>query len=125
MKTTEKKTDRDQRLTARFAPEVEFELTPLAGAVSPEAVRIKFQELQSRLVEESLSVTQIPSVRIGIRRAALEAAALSWTTPFPLLVMPVLFLEKTRETRRRLEKQQEVRWRSERLVETVDETEKN
>ena len=125
MKTKQIANRRRRLLRAEFASDVKFELAPVPGTVSPEAVRIRFQELQSRLVEENLSETRNPSVRGGIRQAANEAAALSWTTPYPLLVMPALFAEKAREIRLRLGKQQGVLMRSESLVKTVHDWESN
>ncbi|MBI2946331.1 MAG: hypothetical protein HYY23_01710 [Verrucomicrobia bacterium] len=123
MKTTKRNTRRKHRLPAQFAPDVEFELAPVPGVVPPETVRIKFHELQSRLVEASLIESWSQSVRGRIHQAANEAAALAWTTPYPLLVMPELFLEKARETRLRLQKQRSILMRSERLVETIHEWE--
>ncbi|MBM3836461.1 MAG: hypothetical protein FJ398_00635 [Verrucomicrobia bacterium] len=119
MKTTQRNTDRQQQLSARFAPEVEFELSPVPGAVPPETVRIKFDELQSRLVEATLGESNSRFIRGRIDQAAREAAALAWTTPYPLLVLPELFLEKAREAGQRLDKQRRVLQRSERLVEAI------
>jgi hypothetical protein len=108
-----------QQLAARFAPEVEFELSPVPGSVPPETVRIKFDDLQSRLVEATMGESTSSFVRGRIHQAAREAAALAWTTPYPLLVMPELFLEKAREASRRLNKQHRVLMRSEWLVEAI------
>jgi hypothetical protein len=121
MKTTQRNTDRQQQLSARFAPEVEFELSPVPGPVPPETVRIKFDELQGRLVEATMGESTSPFVRGRIHQAARDAAALAWTTPYPLLVLPELFLEKAREAGQRLDKQRSVLMRSERLVGALEE----
>ena len=116
MKARKNKTSRDRSLPAQWAADVAFELTPVTGVVPQELVRIKFMELQSGLVKDCLGETRNPIVRGGIHRAANEAAALSWTTSYPLLVMPALFHEKAREARRRLDKQQIVSMQTERLI---------
>jgi len=54
-----------------------------------------------------------------IRRAANEASALAWTTPFPLLMLPGLLEEKVRSARRQAEQQKIVFKRSRRLLGTV------
>ena len=125
MKAKKNKTSRDRSLPAQWAADVAFELTPVPGAVPPEMVRIKFMELQSGLVKDCLGETRNPIVRGGIHSAANEAAALAWMTAYPLLVMPVLFHEKARETRRRLDKQQSVSMRTERLIAAVNDPECN
>ena len=51
-----------------------------------------------------------------IRRAAHEAAALAWTTRYPLLVFPELFEEKTAVNIAHSERQAEVRRLSSELL---------
>ena len=46
-----------------------------------------------------------PALNAPLRRAANDAAALAWTTVFPLLVFPVLFEEKTDAAILRVERQ--------------------
>lgn len=113
-------TNRARYLSPQFEPDVEFELTPQPGTVSPDSVQVRFQELQNRLLEESLGETPNPILRRTLRRAANEAAALSWTTQYPLLIMPLLFHEKARSVRLRLAKQSRVLIRSQRIVEAVN-----
>src|SRR5262245_27071508 len=43
-----------------------------------------------------------------IRRAARDAAALAWATPYPLLVFPVLFEEKADSAAERGQRQQRI-----------------
>jgi len=54
----------------------------------------RFEGLKSRLVAELLEGFPNAGRTASVRRAANEAAALAWTTPYPLLVFPVLFEEK-------------------------------
>ena len=56
-------------------------------------------------------------LNVLIRRAANEASAIAWTTPFPLLVLPTLLEEKVRRARRQAEHQKAVFKRSRRLLE--------
>jgi hypothetical protein len=51
-----------------------------------------------------------------LRRAANEAAAIAWMTPFPLLFFPALFEEKTAAARRQAAQQQKVRARSNEIL---------
>jgi hypothetical protein len=55
----------------------------------------------------------------ALRRAANEAAALAWFTPFPLLFFPALLEEKARAALRQGARQRCVRNRSETLLEEV------
>jgi hypothetical protein len=45
-------------------------------------------------VGERLEALWKPEFSAHVRRAAKEAAALAWVTPYPLLVFPVLFSER-------------------------------
>ena len=51
-----------------------------------------------------------------LRRAANEAAAVAWMTPFPLLFLPTLFEEKSVMARRQVARQRMVTARSRELV---------
>jgi hypothetical protein len=51
-----------------------------------------------------------------LRRAANEAAALAWVTPYPLLVFPALFEEKAEMVHERAERQKQVRQKSRELL---------
>ena len=111
--------NRTGHLTAQFEPDIKFELPLHPGTVSPESVRIRFQALQNRLLEETLGQTPNPILRENLHGVANEAAALAWTTQFPLLLMPVLFQEKARSVRLQLKKQHHVSMRSQQLVDAV------
>lgn len=77
-------------LEAEFGAETRFELaaTPFRVTSDDEFERLKSRLLAGRLQE---AVTRGEA---SLRNAASEAAALAWTTPFPLLVFPALFEEK-------------------------------
>jgi hypothetical protein len=54
----------------------------------------RFEQLKSRLLLEKLEELETPELNSRLRRAANEAAALAWVTPYPLLVFPWLFEER-------------------------------
>lgn len=110
-------TNRYYRLPAQFGPPVEFELKPAPGVVSREREKLQFQRLQDRLLQEAGAGTQHTAVQRNLKRAAIEAAAIAWTTPFPLLVWPTLFLERAEAIRFQTERQEEILKRSEVLLE--------
>lgn len=94
-----------QQLQTRFEPNVEFEVTPVSEAQVRHLVRERFRDLQNRLVDDYRGEAGNRLSRSRLNRIANDAAALAWTTSYPLLVMPVLFAEKyleefTRETPR-------------------------
>lgn len=76
----------------------------------------KFEQLKSRLLRRLLDDAVQPELNTPLRRAANEAAALAWTTSFPLLVFPALLEEKARRARLQLQKQKQVRLQSETLL---------
>ena len=55
-----------------------------------------------------LTETTDAVLRRQLRLAANEAAAVAWTTPFPLLVLPVLLEEKSEEAQQYSRRQAEV-----------------
>jgi hypothetical protein len=73
-------------------------------------------ELKQRLLREKAAAESDPALFVDLRRAAEEAAALAWATPFPLLVLPELFAEKAAEAGVRSERQRRIRKRSRRLI---------
>ncbi len=82
------------RLLARFGPETRFEVEPAAPAPFRAVQDSRFEKLKHRLLNERLGQVWEPGDSSQLRRAANEAAALAWVTPYPLLVFPVLFEEK-------------------------------
>jgi hypothetical protein len=110
--------ENNNRVPAEFAPEVRFEVTPVPPARLRARQDIELEQLKSRLLRERLDRIWEPR-RIGqLRRAANEAAALAWVTPFPLLVFPALFEEKAADALLRVERQNQIRHRSRELLVT-------
>jgi hypothetical protein len=72
----------------------------------------EFERLKGRLLREALYQTEAPGVNGYLRRAANEAAALAWVTPYPVLVFPALFEEKVQTAMLQAARQVSVRRRS-------------
>lgn len=106
-------------LPARFARETRFEVAPNAAAPFSAIRDTELNQLKARLLRGALtSAKDIAEVAL-LRRAANEAAAVAWTTPFPLLFLPALFDEKQAAVRLQIERQRCVRSRSRNLVALV------
>lgn len=106
-----------RKLPTEFEPETGFEVTPLPGVAARGPLEAKLEQLKERLLDEALEEARNIALYAPLKQAALEAAALAWTTPFPLLVLPELFEEKARLFRLRAKRQEEVRWRSQLILE--------
>jgi len=84
-----------RRVPAEFGPETRFEIKPLPPAPFRALQENQFERLKTGLLGERLEGLWKPELSAHVRRAANEAAALAWVTPYPSLVFPVLFHEKT------------------------------
>ena len=74
------------------------------------------ERLKNRLLARRLAEVVAPEANTYVRRAANEAAALAWVTPYPLLAFPELLDEKVRAALRYAERQTWVRERSAEIV---------
>jgi hypothetical protein len=99
-------------IPTEFGPEARFAVWPRAAGPPRAVQEAEFQLLKSRMLEEQLESAWEIGHQSRVRQAANEAAALSWLTPYPLLVFPVLFEEKVAVAAQRARKQAEVRQRS-------------
>jgi hypothetical protein len=95
-----------RRLNTDFGPETRFELNPSAPFLAAQDNRL--EALKRRLLLERLSKAGEGEANSLLRHVANEAAAVSWATPFPLLVFPVLFEEKAELALRSTERQARV-----------------
>jgi hypothetical protein len=103
-------------LPARFDSEVRFELTPRLETRARDSTLDEFEQLKARLLKPVLSKTPDVGLRRQLRLAANEAAALAWTTPFPLLLLPELIREKTSAVHEYAVRQEQVQHASEELL---------
>ncbi len=98
-----------RRVPTEFGPETRFEVRPLPPAPFRAEVESNFERLKNRLVSERLAEIWEPELNSHVRRAANEAAALAWVTPYPMLVFPALFEEKAEASLAIAERQKVVR----------------
>lgn len=94
-----------------FGPETRFEVTPAPAATFRATQETELERLKNRLLLASLEETD-PENNADLRRAANDAAALAWVTPYPLLVFPTLFEEKTETALFQAARQASIRRRS-------------
>src|SRR5688500_9882698 len=104
------------RIKLRFERPTRFDVTPTGGPPFRGTLETELDRLKDRLLLETLEKASNADLYAPLRRAANDAAALAWTTQFPLLVFPALLEEKTREARRQYDYQQQVLKRSSRMV---------
>jgi len=104
-------------MTAWFEPDTRFEVTPVPSVPFRGTQETELDRLKARLLRQLLADTADEEHYAPLRRAANEAAALAWFTPFPLLFFPGLLEEKARAAVRHGARQRYVRDRSENLLE--------
>lgn len=100
------------RVTLRFGPETRFEVLPAPPAPFRATWESELDRLKGRLLQDQLGRLTRPRFSGYLRRAANEAAALAWVTPYPLLVFPALFEEKAEAALLQAERQEDIRQRS-------------
>ena len=105
-----------KRVPTEFGAETRFEVKPVFPAPFRAVQESHFERLKNRLLAARLQTVSEPDLGSRVRRAANEAAALAWVTPYPLLVFPVLFEEKTEAARHQAARQESVRRRSQELL---------
>src|SRR5262245_33915236 len=94
----------------RFEPETRFELRPAPVAPFRATQTSELERIKNRLAGELMRATARPELYVLYRRAANDAAAIAWATPYPLLLFPTLLEERAAVARRQLERQKTV-WR--------------
>jgi hypothetical protein len=104
-----------RRVPTEFGPETRFEVKPVPPAPFRALQENQFERLKNTLVVRRLETLWNPGLSAQVRRAAHEAAALAWITPYPLLVFPVLFEEKTETALLATDRQDQIRQRSREL----------
>jgi hypothetical protein len=105
-----------RRVPAVFGAETRFAIKPVVPASLLGRREREFEQLKSRLVGRHLLKAEDVESSVQVRRAANEAAALAWSTAFPLLLFPVLFEEKAATALAQVERQRQIRERSRELV---------
>lgn len=103
-------------MTTRFEPETRFEVAPVPVVPFRGTQETELDRLKARLLRDLLAQTADGQLYALLRRAANEAAALAWFTPFPLLFFPGLLEEKAHAALRQGARQRYIRDRSENLL---------
>src|SRR5690349_3547743 len=93
------RTGTENRFRKTYSPEVNFRVTEPT----------EFERLKDQLLREQLSKETRVEFLTLLRQAANDAAAVAWTAPYPLLVLPELFREKVAAARRYGAKQASLR----------------
>jgi len=106
---------RHKIIPTEFGPGTRFEVAPIRAPFRVVQTN-RFEQLKGRLLSERLGEIWEPAFTSQVRRAANEAAALAWVTPYPLLVFPVLFEEKADAAVAVARRQEQVRQRSRNLL---------
>ena len=106
-----------RQVRTRFEPETRFEVGAIAPVPFRGALETELEQLKKRLLEPLLNASADPARSEPLRRAANEAAGLAWFTPFPLLFFPGLLEEKVYAAQRQEARQQQIRQRTEGLLE--------
>ncbi len=106
----------NSRLHIEFLPETRFEVKPRPPSPLRTRGEDPLERLKRRLLEGRLEGVWNAETNCRLRRAANEAAALAWVTPYPLLVFPVLFEEHAKAAAARARRQAQVRRRSRELL---------
>jgi hypothetical protein len=102
------------KVNAWFEEDPGFELAPVLP--HPAQKVGLFEQLKSNLLDKALAETETLSLHPHVKLAANEAAALSWTTAFPILVFPALLSEKVQTARVQAQRQQGILARTEDLM---------
>jgi hypothetical protein len=103
-------------LNAHFGPTTRFEPAFIPAAPYRGTMEHELEALKRRLLAHELGRAAGVDANVRLRRAANDAAALAWLTPYPLLVLPVLFEEKVRESRKNAGRAALIRARSSDLL---------
>jgi hypothetical protein len=112
-----KMTTRNNRVPTEFGPNARF--TPPVLPAPPtfrNRVEAELELLKEKLLATELARTTTLDANVRLRRAANDAAALVWLTPYPLLLLPALFEEKARAARRAAGRQAFIRERTSELL---------
>jgi hypothetical protein len=101
--------DKQKRLRTRFGPETRFEVPAVPFQV---ATPSELEKLKDRLLQQLLERARQPEQNVLLRRAANDALALAWATPYPVLFFPALLEEKAATALVQYQRQERIRQQS-------------
>ena len=93
-----------------------LETPPLATTPFRATQETEFERLKDRLLRELLEETVDFDLYAPFRRAANDAAALAWTTQYPMLLFPSLLEEKAAAAKSQAARQKRIRRQTRTLV---------
>ena len=108
------------KLRATFGRETRYDLVPIPAVPYRGTCETELEQFKQQLLRRALDSAADAELYAPLRRAANEAAAVAWTTPFPLLFLPGLFEEKRRTAETQAVRQKRVRARSRQLLKAAD-----
>jgi hypothetical protein len=107
------------QIETRFEPETRFEYNSLPPATFRAAHEDELERLKDNLLRQALQYASDGAYFAPLRRAANEAAALAWATPFPLLFLPAIFEELAATARTHTRHQGEIMKRSRKWLQSA------
>lgn len=110
---------RREKLKSRFGPDTRPKLDLTVVVPSKERQDARLESFKNRLLKRLLDEAPVMAFHLPLRRAANEAAALAWLTPYPLLLLPALMEEKARVACEQTVRQKRIKLRSRKLIEVV------
>ncbi|MBC8001772.1 MAG: hypothetical protein H7X97_04210 [Opitutaceae bacterium] len=110
---------RCKRLKSSFERDISLELDHEIIVPSKERLDARLEAFKNRLLKRILDEAPTVAFRAPLRRAANEAAALVWLTPYPLLLLPVLMDEKARVACEQIARQKQINLRSQGTIEEL------
>ncbi len=113
---TMKTNPKPRRVRPAFGRETRFSVRPRFDS---HARQRALEGLKARLLEPLLDTTDNRFLGRQLELAANEAAAVAWTTSFPLLTFPLLFEEKSAGVYQYVARQEAVHEATQALVEAV------
>jgi hypothetical protein len=107
-------------LLTRFEPDTRFDVVPVFVVPFRGTRETELEQFKTRLLRAALDEATDADFYAPLRRAANDAAATAWMTPFPLLFFPALFEEKVTAARRQHKRAEKVRARSREILAEVE-----
>ncbi|HEY0547954.1 MAG TPA: hypothetical protein VGF13_00045 [Verrucomicrobiae bacterium] len=107
------------KLRRRFEQETRFNVTPCPPVPLRGMQESELEQFKNRLLTIALNEATDADFYAPLRRAAAEAVAAAWMTPFPMFFLPTLFDEKVAAAKRQFAKARSIRDRSRRILTEV------
>ena len=107
------------KLRARFEQETRFNVTPCPPVPFRGLQETELEQFKNRLLRAALHDATDAEFYAPLRRAAAEAVAAAWMTPYPIFFLPALFEERVQAARRQFARARSVRDRSRKILAEV------